>query len=229
MRTRTLIAVFSFLLSSLGLSGEDPIDTSLVQLIANPMALDGKLVRVIGFLNLEFEGDAVYLHKEDFEHAISRNAIWVDIPDNIKDRAKLSGNYVLLEGIFDAKERGHMGMFSGAIQKITRAQVWSTPGKARRYGLPKFVMQRVEMNEATFSDALDWLVYRARDQGMPWSFEYQIDLSKERTRVTFAGTHVSFEEALEKILNQAGLDYEITSDRKATIIEPAAKNREAKQ
>jgi hypothetical protein len=37
----------------------------MIQLIANPQAWDGKHVRVIGFLRLEFEGDALYLHRED--------------------------------------------------------------------------------------------------------------------------------------------------------------------
>jgi hypothetical protein len=36
----------------------------------------------------------------------------------------LSGQYVLLEGQFDAKSNGHMGMFSGTITKITRADPW---------------------------------------------------------------------------------------------------------
>ena len=39
------------------LPAEDPADVSLIQLIANPQMFDGKLVRVIGFLRLEFEGN----------------------------------------------------------------------------------------------------------------------------------------------------------------------------
>ena len=228
MLMRTRIVVFAFFFGLIQLRAEDPIDTSLVQLIANPKALDGKLIRVIGFLNLEFEGDAVYLHKEDFEHAISQNGIWVDIPDDFKGRSKLSGNYVLLEGIFDAKRHGHMGMFSGTIRTVSRAQVWSTPIKPRGYGLPDFVMRRVDMREAEVSDALDFLVGKAREQGISWRFEYRIDLRQKRKPITFAETNVSFEQALEKILDQAGLDYELTNGRKAIIIEPAAKNDERK-
>jgi len=43
-----------------------PEDVSLIQLIANPQAYDGKTVRITGFLHLEFEGNAIYLHNEDF-------------------------------------------------------------------------------------------------------------------------------------------------------------------
>lgn len=42
----------------------EPRDVSLVQLIANPGDFHGGLVRVIGFCRLEFEGNALYLHRE---------------------------------------------------------------------------------------------------------------------------------------------------------------------
>ncbi len=48
----------------------EPVDVTLVQLIANPEKFDGKSIRVIGFLRLEFEGNVLYLHREDYEHAI---------------------------------------------------------------------------------------------------------------------------------------------------------------
>jgi hypothetical protein len=53
---------------------------SLIQLIANPERYDKKIVRFIAYLHLEFEGDAVYLHRDDFEHAISNDAIWINLP-----------------------------------------------------------------------------------------------------------------------------------------------------
>ena len=38
---------------------------SLVELIARPELYDGRRVRVIGFVNFEFEGDAIFLSSED--------------------------------------------------------------------------------------------------------------------------------------------------------------------
>src|SRR4051812_16809265 len=49
---------------------------SLITLIANPATYDGKRVRVIGFLRLEFEGNNLYVAKSDYEAAISKNAVW---------------------------------------------------------------------------------------------------------------------------------------------------------
>jgi hypothetical protein len=53
---------------------------SIVQLIANPERYDGKRVQFIGFLRIEFEGTAVYLHREDYEWGIGKNALWINIP-----------------------------------------------------------------------------------------------------------------------------------------------------
>jgi hypothetical protein len=97
----------------------------MIQLIANPQQYDGTPIRLIAFLNLEFEGNALYLHREDFEKSLPSNAIWISLTDQQAHTSrKFSKGYVLVEGIFSAKARGHMGMFSGSIQQITRIQSW---------------------------------------------------------------------------------------------------------
>jgi hypothetical protein len=108
------------------MKAEEPADVTLVQLIANADKFDGKLIRVIGFLRLEFEGNVLYLHREDYENALLGNGVWVDVtPAMAKRRTALNMNYVLLEGIFSARDRGHMGMWSGAIRQIRRAELWA--------------------------------------------------------------------------------------------------------
>ena len=86
----------------------EPDDVTLVRLIANPEKFDGKLIRVIGFLRLEFEGNVLYLHREDYDHAILGNGIWVDVtPEMMKQNESLNLSYVLLEGIFSSSDKGH--------------------------------------------------------------------------------------------------------------------------
>ncbi|WP_395751049.1 hypothetical protein [Prosthecobacter sp.] len=125
MKTRTF--TFLLLLLSLGAlalpraMAADSQSVSLIQLIANPKAYDGVRVRVIGFLNVEFEGDAIYLHEDDFKHSITKNGLWVDA-SSIKPGLKQK--YVLIEGTFDAKMTGHMGLWSGSLQEITRCEAW---------------------------------------------------------------------------------------------------------
>jgi hypothetical protein len=104
---------------------EEPVDVSMIQLIANPRDYQDKLVRIIGFVRLEFEGDAIYLHKEDYQHSVHKNGLWLDVNDVVtKRRGVLNSKYALVEGMFDAKDTGHMGLFSGKILKVRRFQWW---------------------------------------------------------------------------------------------------------
>ena len=126
MKTRTLLLLLSlFCWFAQPLIAAEPLDVSLVQLIANPKDYDGKVVRVIGFMRLEFEGNGIYLHQDDYKHSIYKNALWIDVSEDMQKRkAALDQTYVLVEGTFNAKMTGHMGLWSGSIQKIARCQVW---------------------------------------------------------------------------------------------------------
>jgi hypothetical protein len=121
-----LIAVTCIFLASLfavPVADQEPIDVSMVQLIANAQKYDGKLIRVIGFLRLEFEGNELYLHHEDYENVIFINGIWVDVySETMKQSKDLNMHYVLLEGIFSSNG---LGEFSGKIGKIRRAEIWT--------------------------------------------------------------------------------------------------------
>jgi hypothetical protein len=120
---------------------EQILHVSLIQLIAQPEKYHGKPVQVSGFLHLEFEGNALYLHKDDYTHFLSRNGIWVDWLDYWEDdddvavfeeRIKLrreffekfllpnNNRYVTLEGVFNAENTGHFGLWSGGIEQIRR-------------------------------------------------------------------------------------------------------------
>ena len=104
---------------------DEPTDVSVVQLIANPGEFHRKAVRVIGFSRLEFEGNALYLHREDFERGIAKNAVWLRVGWPVPEsRRSLSDEYVLVEAIFDAEGKGHMGAFAGELIEITRMERW---------------------------------------------------------------------------------------------------------
>ena len=104
---------------------EVPKDASIVQLLATPERFDGKLVRVFGFLRLAFEGDALYLHREDDTQGLTRNALWVDRTEAMeREQEKLNAHYMLIEATFDAEDTGHMGLFGGALKKVTCVIPW---------------------------------------------------------------------------------------------------------
>jgi hypothetical protein len=106
------------------------LDVSMIQLIANPQQFDGKPIRLLAYLNLEFEGDALFLHREDFDKGLWSNALSISLEDHHFPKVKrLSRGYVMVEGIFSAKIRGHFGMFSGSVQQVTRIQKYERPHK----------------------------------------------------------------------------------------------------
>lgn len=130
-----LITAILGILATCGLSlaaDQAPVeDVPLVRLVVIPEKYQGKKVWVIGFVNLEFEGNAIYPHKEDFEASLLGNGIWLDVPTrlNQQERGARSGHYCLIEGTFDAKSKGHMGLFSGTLKNITRFEVWALSRK----------------------------------------------------------------------------------------------------
>jgi len=111
-------------------SADESEGVSLIKLIATPERYDGKRVRVIGYCWLEFEGDAIYLHEDDYLHGISENAVWLALSDEQRaSRTTWRGRYVLASGVFRAQDRGHFGMFAGSLTKLTRLELWSDPKK----------------------------------------------------------------------------------------------------
>jgi hypothetical protein len=119
------LSAFLFTLLVVPSKADQPLDVSMIQLLANPEKFDGKHIRIIGFLRIEFEGNALYFHREDYQIGLLKNAIWVDVtPEMEKQSSKLNMQYVLLEGIFSASEKGHMDAFSGSIGHINRAMPW---------------------------------------------------------------------------------------------------------
>ena len=63
-----------------------------------------------------FENTALWLSKDDASVGISRNAAFVGLPSSV---ACPGGTYVQVEGVFDAKFTGHLGLFAGYL-KIER-------------------------------------------------------------------------------------------------------------
>ena len=121
---------------------ERPAPVPLVALLANPDRFDGKFVTVEGFLNLEYEGDAIYQSRSDFDEMLTGNAIWVDGPKYEEPRARdaVSGHYVSLTGRFDAQMHGHLGMYAGGLSAtrihvmLSRDQLQATFAPPQRVG-----------------------------------------------------------------------------------------------
>jgi hypothetical protein len=118
----------------LGSSPQNPLSVSLIQLIATPDAFDGKHVRVKGFVKIEFEGTAIYLHREDAEQMLTKNGLWlkVDLATfEASPWAQVKDRYAIIEGRFSGKEKGHKGLWSGGVENIIRMDSLKETRKAK--------------------------------------------------------------------------------------------------
>jgi hypothetical protein len=101
-------------------------DVSIVDLLAHPSLYHGKPIRAIGYIHLEFEYEGIYLHKEDYKQGLTRNGFWISFDPQIQPSSVrgCKDHYVLVEGIFDARHHGHLGLWSGTIDQVTRCENW---------------------------------------------------------------------------------------------------------
>jgi hypothetical protein len=127
MKTKIARLIIAFFIATICRSvyAGDFQDVSVIQLISTPELFDGQSVRVIGFLHLEFEGDAVYVHRDDFDHLIEKNSVAVELSDaQARTWGKLNNHYVIIEGRFSSNAKGHLGARSGSLQNLTRLGDW---------------------------------------------------------------------------------------------------------
>jgi hypothetical protein len=118
------IVVLAQSVSPLWIVAQDrPQYVSIIQLISNPTVYDGKLIQVNGFLTFDEEGSAIYLHEEDYRRGLLKNGIWL----SMDARQDLDHKYAFIEGVFNARDSGHGGVFSGSIEKVTRSNSIKIP------------------------------------------------------------------------------------------------------
>ncbi|MBN1531715.1 MAG: hypothetical protein JXA20_03550 [Spirochaetes bacterium] len=117
---KKLLSAIFFAALATGVIAEASDSVSIIQLIANPAQFHGKKVIISGYFNIEFEGTAIYLHRDDYTYSQYRNGLWCTI--NEEKYMKYNRRYVIMEGVFNKDMRGHRGLWSGSIEKIER--VW---------------------------------------------------------------------------------------------------------
>ena len=103
---------------------------SMIDLIANPELFDGKKVMVHGYVHFQFEGNAIYLHKEDFLYGISYNALWLSLSPSkgAKEFSECQDSYAVVRGTFSASMRGHYDMGSGSLHDIVKCEIGGKRG-----------------------------------------------------------------------------------------------------
>jgi len=100
--------------------GFEPV--SLIALIANPSKFHARKILTVGYLRFEFEAQGLFLSRDDGKILVTKNATWLEVNEKSLDAKvmrALSGKWVRIIGVVNAKDNGHMGMYSLAIENIS--------------------------------------------------------------------------------------------------------------
>jgi hypothetical protein len=98
---------------------------SITDLLSDPQRYNGKRVQVIGFISLdqpplyEEVSDGIYVSHRPVDAIDYKKGLSLRLPVNHPQRSKFNGHLGEVEGIFNADDTGHMGLWSGTISDIT--------------------------------------------------------------------------------------------------------------
>lgn len=100
---------------------------SLINLIATPERYDNKKVVAAGWITLELENMSLCIAKEV---PSGKECVWVELDDETRNHQAFekrlnqwrqhNGKLVVVHGVFGKANQGHLGGWSGALQKIER-------------------------------------------------------------------------------------------------------------
>jgi hypothetical protein len=72
--------------SGIARAGDEPVESPpFGRVIARPELFHGKQISLVGYMSLEFEGNALFHSEEQYRHAQSADAIWIDV-DGMKPK-----------------------------------------------------------------------------------------------------------------------------------------------
>ena len=99
-----------------------PIDVSVRDVVTDPYAVDGKLVRLIGLLHRSDRGDVLYWNEQDVAQANENHAVSVRLSSAWPEGAERRGTLVAVQGYFEA-DYERAGDFNGALLDPRYAEV----------------------------------------------------------------------------------------------------------
>jgi len=97
--------------------------TSVIELIGRPDAFQGKTVSVSGYLLIGYRAHLLFPTEQFAEGLWLPNALWLEYDEAAEQRLtpeRLSGCYVMIQGVFNGHNKGEAGMHPGSIEQIAR-------------------------------------------------------------------------------------------------------------
>ena len=96
-------------------------NVSVAALVQSPEMYDGQAVRVSGLCSFQMEFNAIWSAPENMAQLITKNGIWLSVGRDAR-LLEYDGTYMVIEGVFSAQNRGHLGLWSGAIETVSRLE-----------------------------------------------------------------------------------------------------------
>ena len=96
---------------------------SVRDVVTDPYAVDGKLVRLIGVLHRSPSGDALYWHEHDAAQLNETHGVSVRLPPSWPAGSERRGAYVAVEGVFKADHEQPGSDLNGALLDTRHAEV----------------------------------------------------------------------------------------------------------
>lgn len=115
--------LLAVIVSSCGSDGNDVRNVSIVKLIAFPEEHHGKFIRLVGYAKFDPDSSVIFLSDDDFKYGNLSNGFSIEIRES--ERVELNGvrAWVLVEGVFNVENKGHLGLYDGSIESISRLDI----------------------------------------------------------------------------------------------------------
>ncbi len=92
-------------------------------LLADTERFSGQVVQLVGFVRFEFESNIVSFSREHALYGSTADALWLDVDGLSRTAAqRCNSKYCLIEAVFDAENRGHLGCCAGTLRDIQRLE-----------------------------------------------------------------------------------------------------------
>jgi hypothetical protein len=101
----------------------EPIEVSVRDVVTDPYAVDGKLVRLSGLLHRSPAGDVLYWHEQDIQRSNQNHAVAVRLSSSWPEGAERRGAYVAVEGVYEADYDEAGSDSNGAVLDARSAEV----------------------------------------------------------------------------------------------------------
>lgn len=115
--------IFLLILGNTAFANKNIKRVDFPHLLEKPQLFDGKDIEVVGFATIEFERNALYVDSDSQKKSTFKKGVWLEIARTSFELKKYNGLKVLVRGVFRESNKGHMGLWKGALEKVSKLEL----------------------------------------------------------------------------------------------------------